>query len=306
MARQPVQRAEEKLKRIIEATLFEGGIGPVTARELVEMPKAEWGILRDRITDYRQGRPAGGLPVCHVRGSSFHTSPQEKWRSLPLFRQGGGLRCPWHHGANEHPERLREEQYSGQQEDRRRIVCFVNRSTPWRSLTRVTYRVWSMHIDHRPKVNTAVPDVQVVWRDFPECVFEVQLSRTFQTGIFPRGARTTNARAWRWHGCCSDLIPSVQNSHRASLTLSAVIEATPWLSTNNPTASYAQRTIVFTCYLENADGGFDPQHASCGWMSLPFPRRVSHTSMTAYRVLLSIASTEHDAHASTICNRSRE
>ena len=191
LARQPVQRAEEKLKRIIEATLFEGGIGPVTARELVEMPEAEWGILRDRITDYRQGRPAGVVCRCVMCGDPvFIRARRKNGVHYPLFShfQGGGLRFA--RGTTEQTstqKELREEQYSGQQESRRRIVCCVNRSTPWRSLTRVRpiSSVWSMHIgNHRPKSEHGrFPDVQVVWRDFPECVFEVQLSRTFQTEI---------------------------------------------------------------------------------------------------------------------------
>jgi hypothetical protein len=71
-----------------------GTYGQSTARELVEMPEAEWGILRDRITDYRQGRPAGVVCRCvmcgepewqipeHLVPEIFHRRVREQLRYL--------------------------------------------------------------------------------------------------------------------------------------------------------------------------------------------------------------------------------
>ncbi|MET4492040.1 hypothetical protein [Bradyrhizobium sp. LA7.1] len=261
MARQPVQRAEEKLKRIIEATLFEGGIGPVTARELVEMPEAEWGILRDRITDYRQGRPAGVVCRCVMCGDPvFIRARRKNGVPYPLFShfQGGGLRCPWHHGANEHPERLREEQYSGQQESQTHRLLCEQIDTLAKLDTRYISSVVNAYRPPTESEHGRFPDVQVVWRDFPECVFEVQLSRTFQTEISARCThyeREGVALAWVLFGFDpqrAELPQSFLDVIRRHRGNAFVIDRA------SVSASYAQRTIVFTCYLENADGGFDP------------------------------------------------
>ncbi|MCK1497917.1 hypothetical protein [Bradyrhizobium sp. 188] len=161
----------------------------MTARELIDMPDAEWGILRDRITDYRQGRTAGLNCRCVMCWDPVFISARRKnGVPYPLFShfQGGGSFCPWHHGANDHPERLRQAQYNGQQDSQtHRFLC-----EQIDALAKLDTRYVSSAVNaYRPPTESEhgkFPDVQVVWRDFPECVFEVQLSRTFQTEISAR------------------------------------------------------------------------------------------------------------------------
>ena len=177
----------------------------------------------------RQGRPAGVVCRCVMCGDSVSYEPAGKM-AFPthLSPISKVVAC----AARGTTEQTSTQKGSGRNSivvsrNRRRIVCYVNRSTPWRSLTRVTYRVWSMHIDHRPKVNRPIPRRAGRVAGFPDVLSRCSY-RARSKPRFPRGARTTNARAWRWHGCCSDLIPSVQNSHRLP-NVSAVIEATPSL-----------------------------------------------------------------------------
>lgn len=44
-----------KLQRIVEAAIIER-IGPVTAQDLMAMSDDSWGLIRDQITDRRNGK----------------------------------------------------------------------------------------------------------------------------------------------------------------------------------------------------------------------------------------------------------
>lgn len=249
------------LRRIIEAAVFEGVIGPVTARELVAMPNAEWGMLRDRITDQRHGRPAGLICRCAMCADPVFIRARKKGGiPYPLFShfQGGGLTCPWHHGRNDDPEQLRQQQYKGQQESQtHRLLCDqIN------TLAKLDDRYVSSTVNaYRAPTESEhgkFPDVAVIWRDFPECVFEVQLSRTFQTEI---SARCTHyeqegvALVWVLFGFDPQLTNLTQSfvdvirRHRGNAFI---------IDRDSVAASHQQRTLVFKCYLQNQRGGFDP------------------------------------------------
>lgn len=251
----------EKLRRIIEAGVFDGEIGPVTARELVEMPEAEWGTLRDRITDHRYGRPAGLLCRCAMCSDAvFIRARKKNGVRYPLFShfQGGGLHCPWHHGANEHPDQLRRDQYRGQQESHtHRLLC-----EQIASAAKLDERYVSSTVNaYRPPTESdygRYPDVTVLWRDLPECVFEVQLSRTFQTEISARCThyeREGVALVWvlfgfdLQHATRPQSFVDVIRRHRGNAFI---------LDRESVAASYRQRTIVLKCYLQRFDGSFDP------------------------------------------------
>src|ERR1700739_355702 len=86
-------------RRIIEAAMIEG-VGPIRARELLAMTDDDWGILRDRITDRRAGRPAGLVARCMMCGSKVFIKVRTiDQRKRPLFAhyKGGDPRCPWGH-----------------------------------------------------------------------------------------------------------------------------------------------------------------------------------------------------------------
>lgn len=261
LAKRSVQTGGNGLRRIIEAAVFEGEIGPVTARELVAMPQTEWGLLRDRITDQRHGRPAGLICRCVMCGAPvFIRARKKSGVPYPLFShfQGGGLGCPWHHGGNEHPDELRKDQYGGQQESQtHRLLCeqidaLAKLDERYVSSTVNTYRTPTESAHGR------FPDVAVIWRGFPECVFEIQLSRTFQTEISARCThyeREGVALIWVLFGFDfrdADLPQSfvdVVRRHRGNAFI---------IDRESVTASYREGTLILKCYLQSDKGGFDP------------------------------------------------
>ncbi len=253
--------SKQKLQRIIEAAIFKGEIGPVTARELVAMPQAEWGTLRDRITDHRHKRSSGLLAECAMCGDPvFIRARKKNGVAYPLFShfQGGGLACPWRHGVNENPDTVRRDQYHGQQESQaHRLLC-----EQIDALAKLDERYISSAVNaYRPPTESEhgrYPDVAIIWRDFPECVFEVQLSRTFQTEISARCThyeREHAALIWVLFGFDpqqAEIPPSftdVIRRHRGNAFI---------LDREAVTASREQHTIVLKTYLQNASGGFDP------------------------------------------------
>lgn len=263
----------DALKRIIEAAVFDGEIGPVTARELVSMPAAEWGILRDRITDHRHGRPAGLLCRCAMCGDPVFVRARKKnGTPYPLFShfQGGGLHCPWRQDANKNPEHLRQEQYHGQQESQaHRLLC-----EQIATLAALDNRYISSAVNaYRPPTASdhgRFPDVAIKWRDFPECVFEVQLSRTFQTEISARCThyeREDAALIWVLFGFdpqhyeLSQSFSDVIRRHRGNAFI---------IDRESVAASNQQKTIILRCYLQNSAGGFDkPRLARLDELTFP-------------------------------------
>lgn len=254
------EKPKKKLQRIIEAAIFEGAIGPVTARELIAMPEPEWGTLRDRITDHRYNRPTGLLARCMMCGDPVFIRARKKdGVPYPLFShfQGGGLNCPWHQGRNENPEHVRQEQYRGQQESlAHRMLC-----EQIDTMAKLDERYLSSSVNaYRPPTESEhgrFPDVAVQWRDFPECVFEVQLSRTFQTEISARCTHYEREKAaliWvlfgfdPQHAAIPQSFVDVIRRHRGNAFI---------IDRESVAASYEQRTIVLKCYLQNDAGGFD-------------------------------------------------
>lgn len=252
---------DERPKRKIEAGVFDGEIGPVLARELVAMPEAEWGTLRDRITDYRNGRPSGLLCSCAMCSAPVYIRVRKKNEvRYPLFShyQDDGLWCPWHHESHENPDALRRDQYQGLQESHtHRLLC-----EQIARLAKLDERYISSAVDaYRPPTNDdfgRYPDVAVLLRGFPECIFEVQLSKTFQTEISARCThyeREGAALIWVLYGLDPqrDELPQsfvdVIRRHRGNAFL---------LDRESVAASEEQKTIVLKCYLQRSDGTFDP------------------------------------------------
>lgn len=246
-------------QRIIEAAIFEGAIGPVTAKELIAMSSSEWGMLRDRITDFRHGRKTGLACRCMMCGDPvFIRARKKNGVPLPLFShfQGGGLSCPWHSGTNTHPEHIRASQYDGQQESHaHRLLCETIDA-----LARLDERYIRSDINaYRPPTENEhgrYPDVAVIWRDFPECIFEVQLSSTFQTEISGRCThyeREGAALLWIMFGF--DPLVNIAQSfidvirrHRGNAFV---------IDSESVAASHAQQTLILKCYMQNENGGFD-------------------------------------------------
>lgn len=250
---------DRKPRRIIAAAMFHGEIGPITAQELVGMPETRWGMLRDRITDYRNQRPAGLLCSCMMcDGPVFIQARKKSGKPLPLFAhfQGNNSSCPWHHGTNKNPDDVRAAQYKGKQESlAHRLLCdridaMARMDDRYLSSTVAAYR------SPTESEHGRFPDVAIRWRGFPEFVVEVQLSNTFQTEI---SARCTHYERegvpllWVLYGFDPELqgVPQsfidIIRRHRGNAFV---------IDQEAITASVERKTIVLKCYLQNSGEGF--------------------------------------------------
>lgn len=260
-------------RRLVEAAIFEGDIGPVSAQDLLAMPTHQWGNLRDRITDQRQGRSSGLFCRCMMCGDPvFIRTRAWNGQSLPHFAhfQNGGRGCPWRTDATKHPDAVRAAQYGGRQESvAHRLLC-----EHILDLARLDPRHEKSAVNaYRPPTaneHGRFPDVSVTWRGFPEFVVEVQLSNTFQTEISARSThyeREGVALIWVLYGVDPrvDALPQsfadVVRRHRGNAFL---------LDQEAITASRERRTLVLQCYLQNASGGFDaPRLAAIDELQFP-------------------------------------
>lgn len=247
-----------KPRRIVAAAMFQGEIGPVTARELVDMPEAQWGILKDRVTDYRSKRPAGLLATCLMCNDPvFIRARRMNGKPLPLFShfQGGGADCEWHYGSNENPKHIRAEQYRGRQASAvhdHLCRCIDNMA---RLDSRYISSTVEAYLPPTESEHGRFPDVAVKWRDFSDFVIEVQLSRTFQTEISARCThyeREGVALIWVLYGFEPDIgIPQsfvdVVRRHRGNAFV---------IDQEAISASNERKTIVLKCYLQDDLGGF--------------------------------------------------
>ncbi|HEY9090249.1 hypothetical protein [Parasphingorhabdus sp.] len=104
-------------QRIIDAAFVER-IGPITAHELLTMPDDSWGLIRDRITDRRNGKD-GLVAWCMACESPVYIRTS-KLRGIarPLFQHysGSDPTCRWYQGRNLKPDDARAAQYQGRQE----------------------------------------------------------------------------------------------------------------------------------------------------------------------------------------------
>ncbi|MEO1406884.1 MAG: hypothetical protein AAFV54_10390, partial [Pseudomonadota bacterium] len=153
----------QKPRRIIEEVIFEQ-LGPLSAHDLLAMPRDGWESLRAGITDHRNGHVGlvARCVACH--GQVYITTSH----GFPLFAhyQGSDPRCPWYSGKNKHPNDARAAQYRGQQEsEMHRRMCELIAE-----LAALDERCASTRVDkYLPPTEGEYgryPDVLVDWRDF--------------------------------------------------------------------------------------------------------------------------------------------
>lgn len=246
-----------KPQRIVEAAVVDG-IGPVTAHDLVAMPEDSWGLLRDRITDRRQGNDGLVARCLACDGCVYIRTARRRGVSLPLFAHysGSDPSCPWYHGRNTAPDDARAAQYQGRQEsDFHRLMCEQVAALVALDPRHVRHTV----AEYLPPTETAhgrFPDVYVEWEGFGAFAVEFQMSSTFQTEISARCKhyeREGVPLLWILFGI--DTKTQVQQSfidvirrHRGN----AFVLDPPAVE-----ASKEQRTLVLNCYMRSGDG-FDP------------------------------------------------
>lgn len=239
--------------RIVEAAVIEK-IGPVTARELIAMPKDRWGHLRDRITDARQGKD-GLTAHCMACDSPVFITTRF---GCPLFNHyaGGDPNCPWRHGRNMKPDQVRARQYKGQQESKfHRLMCEQLGELVALDQRYITHKI-SEYLPPSENRYGRFPDIYVEWENYGPFVVEFQMSGTFQTEISAR------CKHYEWEDMpllwvlfgidpSASLPQSVRDVIRRHRGNAFVLDHTAC------EASRDARTLVLKCYLQNGEG-FDP------------------------------------------------
>ncbi len=173
-------------QRTIEVAIVDGGHGPITATELLKMNDSEWGYLRDRITEKRCG-DRGLTALCLACGFPVYIKPAP-FSTLPQFAhyKGAPKSCPWYTGDPKSPERVRANQYQGQQESvAHKMMCNLLAEIVQLDKRRIAHEI-EKYLP--PKANNygRYPDLYVEWEDIGSLVIEFQMSNTFQTEISQR------------------------------------------------------------------------------------------------------------------------
>ena len=233
-------------RRIIEEAIFDG-LGPLSARDLLAMPRDGWEHLRAGITDHRNGK-GGTVARCVACGGTVYITTAQ---GRPLFAhyQGSDPRCPWYTGQNMHPDDARAAQYHGQQEsDMHRRMCDLIAE-----LAALDDRCTGVKVDeYLPPAQNAhgrYPDVLVEWKGFGPFAVEYQMSHTFQTEVSQRCIhydREGIPLLWVLSSFDPDRVPQavsdVVHRHRGNafvLDQAAVM------------ASREQQTLVLSCFMSN-------------------------------------------------------
>ena len=237
------------------------GVGPVTARELLEMPADDWGIIRDRITDFASGKVDGRVARCMMcEGRVFIQTRAKGGQKLPYFAhyKGGDPNCRWFHGKTMPPDAARADQYQGRQESpAHRMLC-----QQIDELVRLDARYITSTVGqyHKPADGThgRYPDVYVEWRGLQPFAIELQLSNTFQTEVSGRGVyyeRQGVALIWVLYGLDfqnGDIAQSFRDVIRRHRGNAFTIDR------EAVQASREQKTLVLKCHLKNAREEYDP------------------------------------------------
>ena len=208
---------ERQSQRIVAAAVVER-IGPVTAHDLLAMPDDSWGVLRDRITDRRYGKD-GLLATCMACGGEVYIrTARTRGVRRPLFAHyaGSNPNCPWYQGRNIKPEDARAAQYQGTENRVFTVSCAskLQNSSRWMNGTLGTR--W-LNISHRQKARMVASQTSMSsgkGSDHSPSSFRCrELSRRRSR----LAASTTNARAYRCSGYCSESI-RIRRFHRAFWT----------------------------------------------------------------------------------------
>jgi hypothetical protein len=237
---------------MIEEVLFEK-LGPLSARELLSMPRAEWEHLRAGLTDHRNWK-RGMVARCILCGGEVYIKTRQ---GRPLFAhyQGSDSRCPWYTGRNRHPDSVRAAQYRGQQEsEAHRRMCELIAE-----LCKLDERYVSSTVDQYLAPTESeygrYPDVLVDWGIWGQFVVEYQRSHTFQTEISQRCiyyVREGIPLLWVLSSFDPEQVPQcvsdVVHRHRGNAFV---------LDRAAVTESRRQKTLVLSCFMSNGNG-YDP------------------------------------------------
>lgn len=245
-------------QRIVEAALIER-IGPITAQELLAMSDDSWGLIRDRITDHRNGK-VGLVARCMACDSPVYIRTSKlRGVARPLFQHysGSDPTCRWYQGRNLTPDDARAAQYQGRQESNfHRLMCEQVAELVALDERHVRHTV-EQYLPPTENEHGRYPDIYVEWEGYGSFAVEFQMSGTFQTEISGRCKhyeREGIPLLWILFGINTAVelpqsMVDVIRRHRGNAFV---------LDRSAIAASREQKTLVLTCYLRNAGGGLDP------------------------------------------------
>jgi hypothetical protein len=175
-------------QRTILCATFSNGIGEISIRELMDMPEERWGFLRDRITDHNNGRTGYTARCCACDSRVFIKSSIHGDTRRPLYShyRGGDKNCIWYHGPTDDPNRIRANQYNGQQESFEHFqMCKLLSSVIQLDKRYISHKI-EKYLPPTDNEFGRYPDLYVEWDQCKPFVIEFQLSNTFQTEISQR------------------------------------------------------------------------------------------------------------------------
>jgi hypothetical protein len=251
---------EPRAKRIIKHALIGGGIGPISAEELLATPTVQWELWRRMITDAHLAAPRNDLAHCLMCGGPvFIRTKAFRGEKRPLFAHyaGADSACPWFTGDPIRPGDARASQYHGQQESAaHRQLCNLLAELAGADPRALEVRV-DAYLPPTANVYGRYPDVLVHWDGLPKMAIELQLSRTFQTEISARCSHyDREAMPLVWVLFRVDLdaddIPQAFRDVLSRHRMNAFFLDAAAVST-----SKAQQTLVLSCRLARLDGSFE-------------------------------------------------
>lgn len=235
--------------------MFDGDIGPVSAKELMEMTNSQWGLLRDMITDKHNGGE-GVTAKCLMCGHPvFIQSRLNEDTHLPYFAhyRGGDINCPWYHGKANTPDNVRASQYKGHQESPvHRAMCEKLAEVVQLDSRYITHRI-DQYLPPTENDTGRYPDVYVEWEEIGPFAIEFQLSNTFETEVSQRCIHYYRERIpllWILYGINDkNQIPQsfrdVIRRHRENAFV---------FDSAASRASFEQSTLVLSCFLVSNSG----------------------------------------------------
>lgn len=223
------------------------------------MSDDSWGLIRDRITDHRNGKE-GLVARCMACESPVYIRTSKlRGVARPLFQHysGSDPTCRWYQGRNIKPDNARAAQYQGRQESNfHRLMCEQVAELVALDSRHVRHTV-EQYLPPTENEHGRFPDIYVEWEGYGPFAVEFQMSGTFQTEISGRCKhyeREGIPLLWILFGIdtaveLSQSMVDVIRRHRGNAFV---------LDQSAIAASREQRTLVLTCYLRNAGGGLDP------------------------------------------------
>ena len=194
-------------QRTIERAHFDGPLGIVSAKELLEIPESVWRHWKDMLTGGRHSTTAGYVARCALCQGRVYIYLCKGFPAFAHFK-GEGEACAWHTGTALTPDDVRKIQYAGEQESKlHRDLCdavhdHLSADSRYSNLT------CNQRLNAVGGERWRIPDVSATRDGSVRLAIELQLSNTFQTEISVRTIVYNGqdiGLLWVFHGRRPDL-----------------------------------------------------------------------------------------------------